>query len=189
MFNQEGQIPVVIAEIIIAESKFNKNDPNAFDVAVGVQHRDDPNQGDYWHGEISSRLGKGNNAHKTQYQLTMEALHRIGYEGDTLDMGKLQELKGKETTAFVEGREYNGKTYYDVKFLGSSFLPQAIDPNEAFRRLQAIQQGAPMGTPPPANQQPPAGFQQAPAQQQFQQQTMPAQQTAPAARNPFAAAQ
>ncbi|MEO0797332.1 MAG: hypothetical protein AAFX93_19445 [Verrucomicrobiota bacterium] len=139
MFKEAGRFRVKITEAFPAEAKFNKDDSTAFDIAIAVQRVDDPSQSGYWSGEISKRYGRGNLSHMTQAQITMETLRKIGYEGVTLELANLQALIGKETEAMIESREYEGKTYYDVKYLGeSSGGVKAMDAGEAARRLQAL---------------------------------------------------
>lgn len=137
MFKSQGNHDVTITEILFAESRFNSDDPNAFDICVKVETKSEPKQSDYWRGECSGRYGKGNFAGKTQYQITLENLRKLGFQGD--DLTKLDDqLVGKTATAVVESREYEGKTYYDVKYLNGTYRPEAMSTDAVKTRIAAL---------------------------------------------------
>lgn len=143
MFKQAGQFEGKILKTTLAESRFNKNDSNAFDVCLQVQGPDNGGfpQVDWWRGEISQAYGKGNMSNKTQKEITLGNLHKIGFEGE--DLSTLEEqLVGKIIEFTVEAREYEGKTYYDVKYIGGNdFAPKALSPEDIQARLAAMSGG------------------------------------------------
>jgi hypothetical protein len=140
MFKHSGRFEGTILRTMIAEPRFNKNDPNAFDICLEIQGPDYEGkpQIDWWAGEFSSAYGKGNMSNKTQAQITMKNLSGIGFEGYDLSTLDTQ-LKGKKIPFTVESREYNGNTYYDIKYIGGSgFEPKAIDTSNLQARMAAI---------------------------------------------------
>jgi hypothetical protein len=159
MFQSAGNFTGKVLAVALAESKYNPDDPDAFDVCLQLQgpDLDGKQQIDWWRGEISGKYGRGNVSHKTQYQITMEALHSAGFEGSDLS-GLEKQMVGKEINFKVEGREYQGKTYYDIKYIGGgNYAPKAITANVAAEKLARIT--AKMGqtpTPQPAKPAAPA---------------------------------
>lgn len=150
-FTADGDYEVTITKAYIAEPKFAKDDPNAFDIVLECQTKE--GAGGYWSGEMSNRPGKGNNAHLTQAQITMKALHGIGFEGQ--DLSKLEHyMLGKKAVAVVEGREYKEKMYYEIKYLNSnSNTPKPLDYKEVARRMATLGVvAAPPASPPPPAQ-------------------------------------
>lgn len=124
MFKSEGNFNVVITRAILAEPKFCK-DPGAFDVCIEVQ--DEHGNSDWWRGEWSGQYGKGNFANRQQWQLTLESLKKIGLPNDDLfsnlqsdadGVASIPCLVGAQTTATVKMTEKDGKTYYNVHYLG-----------------------------------------------------------------------
>lgn len=142
MFNCEGTFNVTITKAVIAEPKFAP--PPAVDVCLFVQ--DEEGRGDWWRGEISSRMGRGNFADRNQAQITMETLRGIGLVGD--DLSRLESLVGHRTTATVTASEKDGKVYYNVRYLGGGGdQPQALDAGAVQARIAAIF-GTPAATAP-----------------------------------------
>ena len=153
MFKSEGPFRGKIIETMLSEAKFNKTDPGAFDVCLKIQGPDHDGQPqiDWWSGEISGKYGTGNFATKTQSQITMEDLAKIGFQGQDLTQLDAQ-LKGKEIDFFVKSRMHDGKTYYDVKYIGGSdFGPKALSPEQLAAKLAAFNAGA--SQPPAQGQQ------------------------------------
>jgi len=154
MFSAAGDINVKIIETMIAEPKWDNAPEGAFDVCLKVQAIDDPNQADWWRGEVSNQYGKGNFADRTQAQLTFETLGKIGFQGNdltTLD----QQLLNKETVAHIkanEAKDGSGKVFYNVSWLGegSGSTPKAIDQAEMQRRVSAMFGGGAAAAPAPA---------------------------------------
>jgi len=178
-FQQAGTFKGKVLETALTKPRFSKN-PNAFDVCLKVQGPD--GQSDWWRGEVSTEYGRGNFASKTQMQITLEALQRVGFQGNDFSQIDAQ-LLDKEIEFVVEPREHNNKTYYDVKYLGGGFGPgDAIDTNEMARRMAAMTQGS----VPPAPAQAPAAVapqpaMPAPAAQPATQMPLPPSQTLPVA--------
>jgi hypothetical protein len=148
MFTSEGSIVCKIDGVVFAEPKFAKG-PNDFDICIHGTSVADPNQGDYWRGEMSQNYGKGNFASMTQAQITMKTLRQLGFEGDDLTT-LAEQLKDKTVPFHVEASEPNdnGKVFHNVKYLELGQAVQEIDANTVNARIQALL--AKDATPPPA---------------------------------------
>ncbi len=182
MFTSEGYFNVEIIAAYPAAPRFQNAPQGSFDVCIEVRDVES-GASDFWCGEISANYGKGNFSDRTQAQITMETLHKIGFQGN--DLSQLPTLIGVKTTAKVESSvsNSNGKTYYNVRYLGGgSNAPEEITAEVMQQRLVAmfgtpaqqapVQQQAPAQQPaqaPVQQQQAPAPVQQAQAQQQQQQ--------------------
>jgi hypothetical protein len=147
MFTKAGDIKVKIIEAILADCKYDADkNVGGFDVALKVQAEDGENG--WWQSAVSVNIPDGawNKDRETNDKLTQKSLAKVGFEGGA-DYSRIEELVGKETVATVKEREYEGKKYYDVKYLGSGgFAPQAIDKNEAILRYRKMMAGAASGT-------------------------------------------
>lgn len=151
MFKTAGSFTGTVREVIFAEPKFAKDDANAFDICLRIEGPE--GQSDWWRGEMSNKYGRGNFSNKKQTQITIENLRRIGFEGNDLTQLEKQ-LVGKEIPFTVEAREYDGKTYYDIKYIGDDFRPKEIEGKSISERLKALKGGAEApATPPPAKQE------------------------------------
>jgi hypothetical protein len=151
MFKTEGNHNVTILDTIVAEPRFATGDPNAFDIVLKL--RNEEGDEDYWRGECSMNMGKGNFAGKTQMQITLETLGKIGLRNG--DLTNLGELVGIQTVAWVKATEKDGKTYYNVRAIGVSDMePTKLSAEEAGRRYRALMnpQAAPAFAPPPTQQ-------------------------------------
>mgnify|MGYP000843538846 FL=1 len=141
MFKQAGDFEGKILEAIVAASKFKPDDPEAFDICLHIQGPEYGGmpQSDWWYGEISNEYGRGNYATKTQREITLANLERIGWEHG-LDLSKLDTLVGKTIPFSVVARAgKEKKVYFDVKYIGgSTFGPKRLDPAEAARRIAAM---------------------------------------------------
>jgi len=148
MFTSAGSIVCRIDDVKFAEPKFAKG-PNDFDVCIHGTSVTDPNQGDYWRGEMSQNYGKGNYASMTQAQITMQTLRKLGFEGDDLTT-LAEQLKDKTVPFHVEASEPNdaGKVFHNVKYLELGQSVQEIDANTVNARVSAL--FAKDATPPPA---------------------------------------
>ena len=153
MFTAAGSIMVKIDGVKFAEPKFAKG-PSDFDVCIHGTSIADPNQGDYFRGEMSQNYGKGNFATQTQAQIPMKPLRAIGFEGDDLTALESQ-LVGKEVPFLVESREYNGKTYHDVKYIETAPPIVELDATTINARAAALFSKA--ATPPPPQSAPATG--------------------------------
>ncbi len=146
MFTKAGDIKVKIIEAILADCKYDADkNVGGFDVALKVQAED----GEYgwWQSAVSVNIpdGSWNKDRDTNDKLTQKSLAKIGFEGGA-DYSRIEELKGKETIATVKEREYEGKKYYDVKYIGDGGSgPKAIDKNEAILRYRKMMAGAASG--------------------------------------------
>jgi hypothetical protein len=170
MFTKAGDFKVKITETCLAEPKFETAGPNGFDVCLHVQAVDDPGQGDWWRGEVSPNYGKGNFSDRTQAQITLGTLEKVGFKGGS-DLSRLDELVGVETVAHVEASA-DGK-YHNIKWIGAGGnAPKSIDMATAAARFKALM-GAPGG----------AGAAAAPAPAAAVKPTPKAAKTIP---NPFA---
>jgi hypothetical protein len=158
MFTKEGNFTVTMKEVVFSPPKFAENDPNAFDVNIRVETED--GQSDWWRGEMSTSFGKGNVAHLTQAQLTMQTLGKLGFEG--YDLTSLADsIVGKTTTAWVKASTptADGKVFYNVRGLGGSggSKPEEIGMDAVKAKMaalmggtQAAPQSAPQAAPQPA---------------------------------------
>jgi len=150
-FKVEGHFKGKVLDVMIAEPQFAREDPDAFDVCIQVQGPD--GQSDWWRGEVSGAYGKGNAATKTQKQLTMESLEKIGFKGN--DLTKLVNLVGREIEYTVVARSYKKdgveKTVFDVRYLGpNEFGPKRLDASAMSAKLKAMGFAAPAAATPPA---------------------------------------
>jgi hypothetical protein len=157
MFKSAGNFSVTIKRAITAKSKFNTTDPQAFDICIQVAT--DDGQEDWWRGEVSSKYGKGNYSDRTQAQITMETLQRVGYKHG-YDLSKLNSLVGMKTSAWVKESKPQvcddgvERVFYNVAGIGgNSNEPEAIDAAEAARRFAAMFPQSQQSAPPPVVQQ------------------------------------
>jgi hypothetical protein len=155
MFTTAGSIVCKIDDVKFAEPKFAKG-PSDFDICIHGTSVADPNQGDYWRGEMSQNYGKGNYASMTQAQITMQTLRKLGFEGDDLTT-LAEQLNGKTVPFHVEASEPNasGKVFHNVKYLELGQSIEEIDHNTVNARLAALISGG-AATPPPQTTAAPA---------------------------------
>ncbi len=133
-------------------------------------------QGDWWTGSLSEDYMKGNDAGRTYLQSTIDQLKKIGYDAYAQGgFNNLPLMVGEEIPIWITSSvSKNGRTYYTIKAIGSSFEVRKSVPLSSLRLPPA----AP--STPAWGQQP---FQQ-PAQQQQQPQFAP-QQPAQPQQQPF----
>lgn len=137
MIKVEGPVNVTVIEAYSGNPKFpfdpdkdstnNRGEQIAVwgDVILLCEAED--GQRDYWHGEISNRDGIGNYSDSTRTELTIKTLQEIGFGiagwnelwEQMIDDGSFPNMVGLKCTAVVEAREYNGKTYYQIKYLNA----------------------------------------------------------------------
>ena len=141
MFTAAGTFKCEIDDIKFAEPKFAKGE-NDFDICLHVTSVDDINQSDWWHGEMSQNYGKGNFAGMMQTEITMQSLHKVGFDGDDLTTIK-EQMMGKVipvTTKEAVGKD--GKEYYNIWFIGGGGSePVELDPAALKARLAALTGG------------------------------------------------
>jgi len=187
-FMTEGDIPVQITDVKIAESKLNKKQ-GSLDICVEVTN-EDRTQSDWWPANLSADYTKiSNRSGWTNTQVSHEKLVELGYKGPDFSAwptaqnfdwlavdAALKAMIGTVTKAHCE-KSRCGK-FINVRWLdaGGGSGPVAVDLNALNQMGASLQQPAqPAQTMQPAAQpaqQPaPGGFGQ-PAQQ-------PATQPAP----------
>lgn len=132
MFNAEGSFTGIIVAVDFLEPRQKNAPEGAFDVGLHIQDVADESRADWWRGEISERMGTGNASGKTQYEMTMSSLARIGFKGD--DLNKLTEMVGVKIPCNVKASTSNGKTYYNINIGGAMVEP--IGSDEMKRRLE-----------------------------------------------------
>jgi hypothetical protein len=134
MFNVEKSFTGTIIAAECVEPRKNAPD-GAFDVGLHIQ--DDEGNSDWWRGEISERMGTGNAAGKTQYEMTMGSLARIGFKGD--DFTTLAEqLMGQKIPCNVKKSKSGDKEYYNLN-IGGAFI-EPISKDEIKRRMERTKQ-------------------------------------------------
>jgi hypothetical protein len=127
----------------LGESKFGKS-PEDFDICIhGVDVKDEAQEG-WWRGEMSKAYGKGAFSDRTQAQITMKALRKVGFESD--DLSDIEEfIVGKEIPFRVkatEARDDSGKIFYNVVGIGGGGeVIKAIDKGTLAARMKAIMGG------------------------------------------------
>jgi hypothetical protein len=139
MFQSEGQHEVKITEACLCVSPYDKSERDHA-VALHLQDLHDAGQSDWWYGVLSNEYGTGNNSGRKRWELTVETLEKIGWtQGQRLNDETLQSLVGVETEVGVKSREYNGKTYYDAKYLGpASFGPKRVKSKDVEAQLREM---------------------------------------------------
>ena len=135
MFNVEKSFTGTIIAAEPLEPKQKAAPDGAFD--VGLHIKDDEGTSDWWRGEISERMGTGNASGKTQYEMTMSSLARIGFKGD--DMTTLaSQLVGQKIPCNVKKSTSQGKEYYNLNIGGAFIEPIGLD--EMKRRMERTKQ-------------------------------------------------
>jgi len=159
MFTKEGPHKVVIGEVVFAEAKFAKDDPNAFDICIRVTSKDSEAETDWARLEMSSNYGKGNFSTRTQAQIAGETLAALGFEGDDLTtIG--EQLTGKDAIVHIKASrpQADGKVFYNVSyFVTGGNDPVAITAETVKARLAALMgkaTTAPAATSTPAASKP-----------------------------------
>lgn len=159
MFQKDGPVTVVLGEVAFAEPKFPGADQNAFDVCVQCTHAEDPAQVDWWRGEWSNNYGKGNFASMTQAEITMKTLRNIGFEGDDLTT-LADQITGKRVPAMIKASEKDGKTYYNIQYIGASgggnapTADKVLSKDAMKARMAALNGGTRTAGQPPAGAAP-----------------------------------
>ena len=141
------------------ESRFNT--PQAFELAFEVGIFDDNHQPlkkvDVYL-EISMRYGTGNNAQKTQKDMTFETLHSLGFEGEDLSAPRLATLVNKPCRVREQTLDKNGAPLSSPRYYFTSAKPivPVADANAKLREIMGSVAGgfaAPASpgaaTPPP----------------------------------------
>lgn len=139
-FTRAGQVSVIMGEVKFAEPKFSK-DPNAFDICIRVTDANDPSQTDWARLEMSGDYGKGNFSSRTQAQISMDTLLKLGFEGEDLSTLETQ-LKGKNALVMIKENESKtdaDKKFFNVQyFVTGGFEPVEIDKNSMKAKIAAL---------------------------------------------------
>lgn len=144
----DGQICSVQA----IESRFNT--PNAFELAFEVGLFDEQKQPlkkvDVYL-EISMRYGTGNNAQKTQKDMTFETLHALGFEGEDLSAPRLATLAGKPCRVREQLLDKNNQPLAVPRYYFTSARPivAIADANARLREIMGAVAGG-FAQPAPA---------------------------------------
>lgn len=170
------------------ESRFNT--PNAFELAFEVGIFDDNHQPlkkvDVYL-EISMRYGTGNNAQKTQKDMTFETLHSLGFEGEDLSAPRLATLVNKPCRVREQTLDKNGAPLSSPRYYFTSAKPivPVADANAKLREIMGSVAGGFAAPAAPGTATPPPNPFAAPAAPVAPQ---PAPAAAPAQTppNPFA---
>ena len=182
MIKKDGPVDVTIVAACIGAPKYplcerdsnanNRNEAIAVWGDVIITCQDAEGNTDDWHGELSNRNGVGNYSQSTHTEMTLETLQKIGFPvadwnafyAQIDEEGNIPHLLNLQATANITSREYNEKTYYDIKYLNplGSGGPKKISKADLFNSLQN------------------GGFRKG-QEQQAQSAPAPQQQSAPAA--------
>lgn len=129
-FSREGngQCKVLSAELI--DPRFSDVPQPAFEIMLEVQNED--GEVDSIYLEVSNRYGVGNNANKTQAQMTMESLMATGWQFGA-DFSQIGSMVGKTITYHAKK---NSKGYINVYI--SNFAAKRINAAEAAQRVAAM---------------------------------------------------
>lgn len=138
-FKRDGDIPCKITETCLGESRFdNVNAVGGFDIALKVEDASDNSQSDWVRMEFSTNFSKAKNCtDKTQAQMTLDTLQRIGFKGGE-DLSRLDELVGVAATVHT-AKSDDGK-YINAKYIltGGGNAQKKMDAAEIKRRMAAI---------------------------------------------------
>lgn len=135
MIKKDGPVDVTIVAACVGAPKYPPSERDSAanskgeaiavwgDVILTCQDAD--GNTDSWHGELSNRNGVGNYAQVTHTEMTLETLQKIGFavaDWNALyaqidEDGNIPNILNMQATANIVSREYDGKTYYDVKYL------------------------------------------------------------------------
>lgn len=122
------------------EHRFNRADAFEIQLEIGIFNADGtPKAKVCTYLEMSMEYGKGNNASKTQIDISFETLHRLGFTGD--DLTKLDMLKGKKCRVREQTMDKNGQAYPEPRYYIVS-APTITAINDANERLKKILAGA-----------------------------------------------
>ena len=153
MFTEAGVFKVLVREAFWATPPDWRKEagPDDFDVVLDLVRVDEPNEFDYWRGEISNQYCKiRGKTHLTQREVTEENLLGVGCE----TLANITDLVDQEITITIKASKgdkthEDGTPYMNV-YLGG-WAPVKITGAEAKRRLQAM-----CGSAKPAAEKPAA---------------------------------
>lgn len=127
-----------ICSVMPIEHRFNE--PNAFELAFEVGIFDENKQPikkvDVYL-EISMRYGSGNNASKTQKDMTFETLRTLGFEGEDLSAPRLATLVNKPCRVREQTLDKTGKPLTSPRYYFTSAKPivALADANAKLREI------------------------------------------------------
>lgn len=133
-----------IVKIEAVEHRFNR--PNAFELRAEVTlfNADKSIKGRAEvFMEVSMEYGKGNNASKTQWEITKETLHALGLEGEDISEPRLATLVNRPCR-ICENVTDKGTNYY---FTTNRPVTVIKDANERLRAMMAGGMSAPSASP------------------------------------------
>lgn len=177
MIKGEGNFSGAIENAEIIENRFGKG---GYEVKLYVVTPD--NKEAHLYLDLSQEYAKGKNSHLMQYQLSFEALNKLGLPGQ--ELAQIKVVVGKSVDFFGQTSTSNGKEYtnyyisnrppekvVDPAMVQQMFQsPQAQQPATGFTQTQAQPQQAGFAQPQPQAQQPIASpFAQAAPAPQVQQ--------------------
>jgi hypothetical protein len=142
MFTKEGSFMAKVKDAVPSEpQEWRKGcGPNDFEACLflEVAYEDGAVESDWWRGLVSGNFCRiKNKEHMTEAQVTLDALHSVGFEGqdfatfDTQMVGKSIPITNKL------GKPNKDQKVYMNTYLGS-FAPIAMDKAEAARRAAAL---------------------------------------------------
>ena len=130
---KEGTYQAQIKAVTPIEPRFPEVPQPAFELMFNIQTEHGEEAEIYL--EFSCRMGKGNNAQKTQSAMSAETLHAIGYAAGA-DFSRIGELVGKVVPINVKKSD---KGYYNAYF--ATYTTTKIDPSSLAARVAAMTQG------------------------------------------------
>ena len=153
---QEGSFTAKITSVDFTPSNRKGASPNDFNIVLGLT--DESGNTETCYLECSNNYGVGNNAGKTQLQVTLDTLSSIGWPHkfgiqDAMEFGELGKIVGTQVSGTVKKTEKGTpsgekKTYTNV-YIGRSTLSTG----DTASRLAALT-GKPVTSTPPQGGQP-----------------------------------
>jgi hypothetical protein len=125
----EGAFQAQIKNVEIVDPRFQDMPPESFELKFDLVLNNGESGETYL--EVSSRMGKGNMSDRSQMQITLDTLEKIGWTAG-LDFSKLSTLNGKVINVTVK-KSANGK-YMNI-YIGGGFADKPIAAAEAARRV------------------------------------------------------
>lgn len=162
-FQEEGNATAIIIYVGAEPSRFREDE-----LALCMYlWNSEKQQGDWWRGSLSNNfIQTGNNAGKSYMQNTIEILQKIGYDAYKIgNFSGLPQMVGMEIPIWIKRVDKDGKTYFNIGSIGSSFdVPASV--SLATINLNAGSTPPAFGQPQQPQQPQQQGFGQPPQQQQ-----------------------
>ena len=162
-FQEDGNATAVIIYVGAEPSRFREDE-----LALCMYlWNPEKQQGDWWRGSLSNNfIQTGNNAGKSYMQNTIEILQKIGYDAYKVgNFSGLPQMVGMEIPIWIKRVDKDGKTYFNIGSIGSSFdVPASV--SLATINLNAGSTPPAFGQPQQPQQPQQQGFGQPPQQQQ-----------------------